>query len=543
MHDVGDKARQDAEGTNYEVFEVVDGQQRLTTIILLLDAIRREMKASERWKGLSEGIRKRYLSVTDLATGQPLRKLRLHPDETDEFFAKRVVADEPGPQEEKILAHKRLLGAKMHFEEYLSKQKEERGVGFDEWLKQLYDKVTSQLKVSLYRVGDAAEVGVIFEVMNDRGKPLSELEKVKNYLLYLSSKLNVEGHEFGKTINEVWGRVFERLMLSDMVRSDHENQLLRAHWRMAYDHRKKNWQGSKSVKARFGLRSYKGRHRELLADLLNYTESLDLASLAYCDVLRPGRDGAFSALNSDEELLREIIAASDKLPRVDVVAPFLPLLVATRLKYPEDGRKYLQMVRMCEVFAFRVYRLLKLRADTGGPKLARLGNEMYAGSLSFEEAIEHVRGTLLYYCPDDTFKARFRLEAASNSYWYGWPGLKYFLYEYEEHLAGRKPVRLAWKDVESKDLKDTIEHVLPQTATHEYWTTRFDKGDRDRLTHDLGNLCLTLDNSAYSNKPFPQKRGQTGSGEPCYANSILFIEKRLAALEHWNIRGVAQTSG
>ena len=138
--------------------------------------------------------------------------------------------------------------------------------------------------------------------MNDRGKPLSELEKVKNYLLYLSSKLDVENHELDKKVNEVWGRVFEKLMLSNIVRSDHENQLLRAHWRMAYDQQKKNWQGSKSVKARFGLRAYKGRHKDLLADLLDYTEQLDLASLAYCDVLRPGRNGTFSASNSNPKL-------------------------------------------------------------------------------------------------------------------------------------------------------------------------------------------------------------------------------------------------
>ena len=50
------------------------------------------------------------------------------------------------------------------------------------WLVTLYDKVTHRLRLSLYAVNDASDVGVIFEVMNNRGKPLSELEKVKNFM-------------------------------------------------------------------------------------------------------------------------------------------------------------------------------------------------------------------------------------------------------------------------------------------------------------------------------------------------------------------------
>lgn len=45
------------------------------------------------------------------------------------------------------------------------------------------------MKFTVYPVPDASDVGVIIEVMNNRGKPLSEMAMVQNYLLYLTSKI------------------------------------------------------------------------------------------------------------------------------------------------------------------------------------------------------------------------------------------------------------------------------------------------------------------------------------------------------------------
>jgi hypothetical protein len=61
-----------------------------------------------------------------------------------------------------------------------------------------------------------------------------------------------------------------------------------------------------------------------------------------------------------------------------------------------------------------------------------------------------------------------------------------------------------------RERADTIEHILPQTPKKEYWRERFDKSDQKLLIHDLGNLALTKDNSSYSNKPFPDKKGKAG---------------------------------
>src|SRR5690606_28056274 len=108
-------------------------------------------------------------------------------------------------------------------------------------------------KLTLYEVGEAAEVGVIFEVMNDRGKPLTELEKVKNYLLYVASRLDVQSHDLGREVNNAWSHVFETLTAAGAAGDNHENALLRAHWLINYDAKPASWEGAKSIKERFGL--------------------------------------------------------------------------------------------------------------------------------------------------------------------------------------------------------------------------------------------------------------------------------------------------
>lgn len=329
-----DEQQQDDEGSKHELFHIVDGQQRLTTIVLLLDAIRREVDEAGRAK-LSEGIKKNYISVLEFYSGQPIFKLKLNAD-THDFFVENILGDRAGDEGPMIRSQRRLLDAKNHFTEHFATRKEQLGDDYGAWLLGLYDKVTSQLKLSLYHVESSAEVGVIFEVMNDRGKPLSELEKVKNYLLYISSKLSIEGHDLGESVNHTWSNIFRRLMASGFVDTGSEDQFLRVHWLITHDYQSKNWKGSKSVKERFSLKRYKGRHRELLNDVREYTKSLDRASLPYCDVTRPRRDEAFSSLKEEPEH-REIISTTSKLGRMRAVATFRPLLVATRLRYPQDG--------------------------------------------------------------------------------------------------------------------------------------------------------------------------------------------------------------
>lgn len=109
-------------------------------------------------------------------------------------------------------------------------------------------------------------------------------------------------------------------MASGLVDTWNEDQLLRVHWLISHDYQSKNWKGSKSIKERFNLKRYKGRHKDLLEHLLEYISSLDRALVSFCDVAKPLRHDAFASFNDKPELRRQIIAATGKLSRMRAVA-------------------------------------------------------------------------------------------------------------------------------------------------------------------------------------------------------------------------------
>ena len=519
--------RRDAEGGSYELVDVVDGQQRLTTITLFLNAIRREMSRIPDLEVMAAGTKKRYIATTG-RDHQPMYKLTLNQD-TNRFWTHFVLADDRGVEPAGIRSEQRLADADAYFAAYLEQHRGDLGDAYGDWLQDLHQKLTYQLKFTLYNVTDA-DAGAIFEVMNARGKPLTELELVKNYLLFVSTKLQVPDHSLREEINSAWGTMFANLMRSGLLAKQDEDQLLRMHWITAYDPQSRNWVGSRSIKDRFSLRVYGDRHEELLADLLAYTRSLRQASQAFCEIANPRDPMAFMSIG-DERAREDVRYMSEKLRRTKQLASFLPLLMGARLRHPEEGGAYLAALDVCEKFAFRVYMFMKMRNSAGQSVLFRLGHDLYQRQVTLHDALAQANALALQLVPQKRFETSFELQEDSD--WYTWLGIKYFLYEYEEHRTGTKQVKLPWDVLDGRDKEKSIEHVLPQTPTDPYWTERFDENEIAHLTHDLGNLALTQDNSSLSNKPFPEKKGDATWEKPCYANSLLVQERELANFDDW----------
>ena len=528
-----DNRPMDVDGNTYTSAAIVDGQQRITTIVVLLDSISKSLNGfSPQAKGLSQGLRKNFIETTSM-TAQPLFKLSLNQD-TDHYFRTGILAQHPSVEAPKITSERRLLKAKAVIARYLEDNMQAEDVSAENWLRDLYSKVTTQLRFTLYEVEDEAEVGVIFEVMNDRGRPLTDLEKVKNFLLHTSNTIGFD-NELAQAANGAWAEILRQLMAAGLVSSADEDRLLRAHWLTNFDPQARQWQGSRSVKAKFDLRRHKGQCEELLATLHRYTESLRASCISFCDAYHPNRPNSFQSFASSPNKRNEVIEWSIKLARIGLIAPFLPLLLSVRERWPSDPDKYLDILRLCEIFAFRVYRLTERRSDAGQSALFRLGHDVAHRQVSFEDTTKRLKWEIAYWCGTDYFKRCMSNDHERMKSVYHWSGLRYFLYEYEIALAqakGASPI-VTWNELRKGALKDTIEHILPQSIHGQAaWEEIFHENHR-RYIHDLGNLTLTKHNPHYGNKAFPDKKGGVSSESPCYATSPLYVERELTLWEEW----------
>ncbi|MDE2940826.1 MAG: DUF262 domain-containing HNH endonuclease family protein [Chloroflexota bacterium] len=546
LHRRADKPEVEDEGGNtYSHLDVVDGQQRLTTIVLLLDEIQKALRDPDAAvvPPLALGISRNYIAATD-PNGQLIRKLTLNRD-TKSFFQSYILDGDHAFQASNA-AHMRLRDAQSQIRNHIYQHIS----GLDgteriDWLRDFQAKVTQRLGFTQFIVDDEAEVGVIFEVMNDRGKLLTDLEKVKNYLLYVGSTVGFD-NPIADEVNEAWSHIFGQLMSAGLTRPDYEDQLLRVHWLSHYNPQKKNWEGAKSIRQRFDLRAYRDRGQDLVRDVLEYTRTLRACVVPLCDAYQPQRQSAFAAFHSGPAK-SGAVAWGTRLRRTNTLATFLPLLLAVRARWPEDAATYLEFVRLSEVFAFRVYRFIGARADYGESALYRLAHNVARGTESFEGAMGRFKLELYSRCSDEKFHVALSEGNELIQAAYGKRYLRYFLYEYETHLADTKKTepRVSWEEIQREDLRDTIEHVLPQTIDGQrYWRSRFcDHGGEvhERYKHDLGNLTLTKWNPHYGNKSFPEKRGSLGQEtEYCYAKAPFFSEQELAGWSDWEPSSIDQ---
>src|SRR5690606_34800213 len=96
----------------------------------------------------------------------------------------------------------------------------------------LFDKITKQLKFDFKILDKELDIFIVFETMNNRGKPLSNLEKLKNRLIYLSTLLDEETslkRELRDDINEKWKTIYKYLGLNKEKKLD-DYSFLQNHW-------------------------------------------------------------------------------------------------------------------------------------------------------------------------------------------------------------------------------------------------------------------------------------------------------------------------
>ena len=424
-------------------YNIVDGQQRLTTLVIFFKCI--SLFAD---KGEKESISTKYLKRGDLGNDQFVLKLNL---DTNKFFEKVILSDrnlENCPIT--LESHERLLNAHDLIHKWLS-QKTSSGVLITQILNVLEDR----LGFLVYSPIEDAETGIMFEVINNRGKQLSELEKVKNYLIYCSIKLSA--FSLRDDITEHWSDILQSLNKAKKTSPNEESSFLRYCLVVFFKMNKTDSQyGYDVLKSRIKidqcLQDVEKKNNTIIK-LQEFIKFLKLSAKWYEHLYAPNYVGLDKAI---QPLIENIRAQN-------VHASIMPLFLALVLKNKGKGEMLERHLRLLETLNFRVYIAngMTFRKDTGQGDLYQYASRYYYGSLlnSFiteenrivgkttltndDQALEYLLVSFTQnIAHDGWFEASFYLDGKSSFDFYGWRGIRYFLMNYESSLQPNKTINI-----------------------------------------------------------------------------------------------------
>ena len=461
--------------------EVIDGQQRLTTISLMLLALARSAEQNgDAGPGAARKLIRDYLlQDEDVEPGEAGRyKLLLTKGDRDTFM--RLIDD----REVKASEAPRLIDTYNLFVQQVRRSP----LSLEEILAGLSKLL--MVDISLDKEHDNPQL--IFESLNSTGLDLSQADLIRNYVLMgqepaLQKQIYLDSwYPLEQLFPAEQQETFDRFMRDYLtMKSGQIPKIDRV------------YEAFKGLAQTSGL-----TNGELVADV--YRHAKNWVTLAF--------DRA-----ADQDL-REGIADVNQL-KVDVAYPFLLEMLAEREDGTISDAELLEIVRLVESYVFR-RALAAVPTNILNKTLAAL-----AGELDKSTYLESLQAALLL---KESY-ARMPTDAEVRSA---------LLVKDVYNFRSRNYLLRKLENFERKERVDvdsyTIEHVLPQNPDlSPEWQEELGpdwKGIQETYLHTIGNLTLTGYNPELSDRPFSDKLTIKGG----FRESPLRLNQYLAKVEHWN---------
>jgi hypothetical protein len=206
----------------------------------------------------------------------------------------------------------------------------------------------------------------------------------------------------------------------------------------------------------------------------------------------------------------------DRLNRISI--DYFRLLVLSVLKSERNEAARVDIFKRIERFIFITFRMNSSMANYGSSEFYNAARTLDRGEIGLGKIAEKLDERLSYTMTDgailrsDDFYNNLFKRFKDGPGYYGWPGIRYFLYEYETSLLSESRQRkVDWNDLlKTEKDKISIEHIYPQTETAE-WSKFFggvEEGQRRYYSATLGNLLLLSMsiNSSLQNDSFEDKK-------------------------------------
>lgn len=473
---------------------IVDGQQRLTTTLLFLIALR-DSQSDETNKEL---ITQNYLTNNSSSYQDKIKLKQVTKDW--EAYRSLVINNEPKPG---IISNAySILKRLIHENNRLND-----GVKFEHYIMAI-----QRMNVAVIFLDERPFKGedpqIIFETLNSLGKPLSLSDLLRNFVL-----LNMKSDKQSDIYEKTWHPKIEEVLQENTSKffRDYLQYRTASSLKFVSDNNTKELyqQFKEFVQSEFD------KHTDFIDDIITYVR-------CYKWIIDEAHSDNFSKDTNNNKEIKELIRNIFHDIKTEAFKPFVLGLLHFH-QYSRDGQKLSDEVLITTLKTIRTYlirrRVIGLTQGenknivTLSPKI----KDIMLGKITMLDILS----TMFYKLrlPNDT-EVTSVLENA-NFY----EGLK----KYVKLILGKIEAHRTKVSVDFRDSKITIEHVMPRTLENS-WKAELGENYTEihkTYLHNIGNLILTEFNSEIGNKPFKDKKKKLETSSLNYRIDVI---KR----EYWN---------
>ena len=452
---------------------------------------------------------------------------------------------------------------------------------------------------NVYEISDDFDVFVAFETMNNRGKKLSNLELLKNRLIYLTTLYEEdelkpdERTSLREKINDAWKEVYYQLGRNKKYPLNDDDFLV-AHWIMYFQYTREK--GDDYIRflleQKFTPQNIYAKTEVKVSSIQEFEEIKEDEETDQEEVESNGNGEEKTILRSKltpkeiEDYVNSLKSAAvhwynthhpvnnpdlpeierlwiDRLNRIGIIY-FRPLVTVSYLtkKIGTDDR--VRLFQAIERFIFVTFRLSRAFSTYRNSEFYRAARQLRNNELSIDKIIERLNERMDYcfYSPEESeetyfdytyFQKFIEKKFKSGGGFYNWNGLRYFLYEYEmEKVRQRGSQKIDWKlFVKGEKDKVSIEHIYPQTPDNKCWKESF-KDYKKQVRHyfqgTLGNLLplsqsinSSLQNDCFVDKKKPKYNDKTEKIRQGYSDGS-HSEIEVSNYPNWNADTILERS-